>query len=173
MSLQLILVVETNEKCKSDWIYIKDTIEYFYQYNQVQTKFTPIYMGGKGRYKYKEKEIKTAISQYKYSNKENQSKVIYFFDCDKYDTKPEDAQFLKDAKQHCDTNGYDFVWFCKDIEQVYLGESVADTQKKKAAASFKAKKAINNIDKRNLLADDYKVKTSNIMKVLDKYLSRK
>lgn len=26
MSLQLIFVVETNRKCNSDWIYIKDTI---------------------------------------------------------------------------------------------------------------------------------------------------
>lgn len=29
MGLQLIFVVETNKKCKSDWIYIKDTIDYF------------------------------------------------------------------------------------------------------------------------------------------------
>lgn len=29
MSLQLIFVVETNKTCKSDWIYIKDTIDYF------------------------------------------------------------------------------------------------------------------------------------------------
>lgn len=31
MSLQLIFVVETNRKCKSDWIYIKETIDCFYQ----------------------------------------------------------------------------------------------------------------------------------------------
>ena len=29
MSLQLIFFVETNKTCKSDWIYIKDTIDYF------------------------------------------------------------------------------------------------------------------------------------------------
>ena len=28
MGMQLIFVLETNKKCKSDWIYIKDTIEY-------------------------------------------------------------------------------------------------------------------------------------------------
>lgn len=27
MGLQLIFVVETNDKCKSDWIYIKDSRE--------------------------------------------------------------------------------------------------------------------------------------------------
>lgn len=31
MSLQLIFVVETNKTCKSDWIYIKDTIDYFFE----------------------------------------------------------------------------------------------------------------------------------------------
>lgn len=33
MSLQLIFVVETNKTCKSDWIYIKDTIDYFFEYD--------------------------------------------------------------------------------------------------------------------------------------------
>lgn len=28
--LQMIFVVESNSTCKSDWIYIKDTIEQFY-----------------------------------------------------------------------------------------------------------------------------------------------
>ena len=50
MGLQLIFVVETNKKCKSDWIYIKDTIDRFYQYDQAQVKFSPVYMDGKGKY---------------------------------------------------------------------------------------------------------------------------
>ena len=29
MGLQLILVMETNRQCKSDWIYIKETIDLF------------------------------------------------------------------------------------------------------------------------------------------------
>ena len=173
MGLQLIFVVETNVKCKSDWIYIKDTIERFYQYDQAQTKFTPIYMDGKGRYKNKEKEIKTAMLQYTHSNKENRSIVIFCFDCDEYDLKPEDAQFLKDAKQYCETREYEFVWFCKDVEQVYLGKKIAANKKKQEAATFKSKKAIMNIDEGKLSADNYKINTSNIMKVLDKYLRRK
>ena len=44
MGLQLIFVVETNKKCKSDWIYIKDTIDRFYQYDQAQVKFSPVYV---------------------------------------------------------------------------------------------------------------------------------
>ena len=53
MSLQLIFVVETNKKCKSDWIYIKETIDYLYQYNQTKVKLSPVYMDGKGKFKKK------------------------------------------------------------------------------------------------------------------------
>lgn len=48
MGLQLIFVVETDKKCKSDQIYIKDTIEQFYQYDSAHTKFSFVYMDGKG-----------------------------------------------------------------------------------------------------------------------------
>lgn len=64
MGLQLIFVVETNKKCKSDWIYIKDTIDYFYQYDPTQTKFSVVFMDGKGNYKAKEKVVTDLISQY-------------------------------------------------------------------------------------------------------------
>ena len=39
MSLQLIFVVETNKTCKSDWIYIKDTIDYFFEYDRTKRNF--------------------------------------------------------------------------------------------------------------------------------------
>ena len=57
MVLQLIFVVETNKKCNSDWIYIKDTIEHFYQYERTQIKLSVVYMDGKGKYKQKEKQV--------------------------------------------------------------------------------------------------------------------
>lgn len=88
MGLQLIFAVETNKKCNSDWIYIKDTIEYFYSYERTK---------------------------------------------------------------------------------------VDDSQKKKEAATFKAKKQINSIDSKKLLMKNYRNNTSNIMNVLDGYseLTRK
>ena len=57
MGMQLIFVLETNKKCKSDWIYIKDTIEYFYNIDANNIKFTQVYMDGKGNFKNKQKEI--------------------------------------------------------------------------------------------------------------------
>ena len=59
MALQLIFVVETNSKCKSDWIYIKSTIEKFYQFDTANTKFSVVYMNGKGNYANNDKKYQT------------------------------------------------------------------------------------------------------------------
>lgn len=172
MGLQLIFVVETNKKTNSDWIYIKDTINYFYQYDQTQIKLNAVYMDGKGKYKKKEKEIRSLISQYASVSKTNQSRGIYCFDCDDYDIKQEDEKFLLDAEEYCNKKGYDFVWFCKDIERVYLGTKVDDNDKKKKAATFKKRGDIINVEADKLSERNYKSNTSNIMNILDKYLER-
>lgn len=173
MALQLIFVVETNQRCKSDWIYIKDTIEHFYKYDLTQTKLTPIYMNGKGNYKNKENEIKTMMAQFSHSNKDNQTKVIFCFDCDDYDVNQVDADFLKNAKGYCERQGYDFVWFCKDIERVYWNKKVTDKEKKKEASAFKEQKVISNMDSSKLSVDTYRANSSNLMKILDTHLPRK
>lgn len=173
MGIQLIFVLETNKKCKSDWIYIKDTIEYFYDIDVNNTKFTQIYMDGKGNYKNKQKDINKNIDQYAKGTKNSNSIVIYCFDCDDYDINTEAAKFLEDAFRFCNDNKYELIWFCKDIERVYLKRKVAKNEKKMEAGKFKANKIIRNIDEKNLNADKYKDGTSNILNILDKYLVRK
>lgn len=56
MGVQLIFTVETNKKCNSDWIYIKDTVEYFYAYERTQLKLSVVYLDGKGHYSSKKKQ---------------------------------------------------------------------------------------------------------------------
>lgn len=169
MGTQFIFVVETNKKCNSDWIYIKDTIEHFYEYERTRVKLSVVYMNGKGNYQKKETEIKSLISKYASASKNNQSKVIYCFDCDEYNSNPNDSKFLKDAKKYCEDKGYDFIWFCKDVEQVYIGKKVDDCQKKKEAATFKAKKLIEKVDPDSLSEKRYRINMSNIMNILDQY----
>ena len=169
MGLQLIFVVETDKKCNSDWIYIKDTINHFYQYNQAQVKLQPVYMGGKGNYVKKEKEISTLIAQYASASKSNQSRVIYCFDCDDFDSRPSDMQFLEKSQRYCMERKADLVWFCKDIERVYLGKKVDKRQKKWEAADFKAKKLIHKVKAKQLSTTRYLPNTSNIMNILDQY----
>lgn len=122
MGLQLIFVVESNISCKSDWIYIKDTIDYFYNYEKTKVKLQPVYLGGKGNYIRKERKILSHESAYASTSKENKSKVIYCFDCDEYDVNHDDSEFLSNIQDYCNKKGRDFVWFCKDIENVYLGK---------------------------------------------------
>ena len=64
MGVQYIFVVETNSKCKSDWIYIRDTIERFYQWNQPQIKLSVVYMDGKGKYKNNTSNIMNVLDRY-------------------------------------------------------------------------------------------------------------
>ena len=170
MGLQLIFVVETNKKCKSDWIYIKETIDKFFTYNPAQLKFSTVYLNGKGNYRAKEKEIALLESQYRSTSKDNKSKVILCLDCDDYDIKQEDIEFIDNAKKYCKEKSREFVWFCKDIERVYIGKKISDSEKKDEATFFKAKKLIDRVEKSNLSANEFSRNTSNIVNVLKKYL---
>ena len=102
MGLQLIFVVEANKKCKSDWIYVKDTIDYFYQYDRAHVKLSPVYMGGKGNYNKStvEKQIEQLMSQYAGSSKSSFSRVIYCFDCDDCDTTAFYGYISEEYKQY-------------------------------------------------------------------------
>ena len=193
MALQLLFVVETNKKCKSDLIYIKDTIGKFYLYDRSHVKLSTVYLDGKTKYKDngKKREVEKLLKQYNNASTENKSVVIYCFDYDDYDTKPDDKTFLEDVKKFCEKENkeeeqkvkkneenkqkswkvkYEFVWFCKDIERVYLGREVSDKEKKKESKKFKANNLINNVDERNLSEESYKNNSSNILTVLDKYI---
>ena len=107
--------------------------------------------------------------QYSVTSENNYSKVIYCFDCDKQDSKEDDRKFLEKAKKYCKEHEYEFVWFCKDVEDVYLGKQVDRSEKTKEAVRFKKNNLIKKVDSKNLVAQTYKAKTSNIMKVLDRY----
>lgn len=168
MGLQLIFVVETNKECKSDWIYIKSVLDYYYTYG-AHLKLYPVYMAGRGKYKKKEAEVKTMISKYKATSDGNETKVIYCFDCDQYDTNPEDRDFLSNAQEFCKEKGYEYIWFCRDIESVFLGKRISDNQKKKEAAKYKAKNLVTKVDEARLCQMVYGENRSNILTVLDKF----
>lgn len=173
MGMQVIICVETNKECKSDMIYIRNTIQQFYKVGQADVRFTYVYMGGKGNYSTKkiDKEIKDYVKQYKVSNPKGECVVVMCFDCDDYDTDCEDAKFLEDVKEFCRSKGYYFVWFCKDIEEVYLGKCVPQKQKKESAERFAKSNGIAGVDKSNLKLDDkYQKGKSNLCTVLDRLL---
>lgn len=173
MGVQLILVVEADSRGASDWIYIKETIEHFYAIDNAHIKLTPLYMEGRGNYKKIQSKIKDKEKRYSVTAKNNVSHVIYCFDCDQYDKRIEDYNFLEEAKKYCKDNCYDFVWFCRDIEHVYLKKQIDSSEKSFKAEQFKNNNDINNITSRILSSASYKLGTSNLMLILDKYLKHK
>ena len=175
MGMQVIICVEASKESKSDTIYIRNTIRKFYKIGQADVRFTYVCMGGKGNYSTKkiDKEIRDYVKQYKVGNPKGESVLIMCFDCGDYDTEHDDAKFLEDAKDFCRNNGYRFVWFCKDIEQVYLGESVPKKQKKESAERFAKSNGIAGVDISILKLDDqYRKGKSNLCTVLDKLFAQ-
>lgn len=77
--------------------------------------------------------------------------------------------FLKEVRTYCQDKEYEFVWFCKDIEDVYLGHRIDANQKQAEAAAFKRKKSIETIVPQKLSARVFHKHESNILTVLDSY----
>ena len=170
MAIQLILCVETKKSADTDSIYILDTINHWYQIDN-KTKISKINMNTKT--KYQSKDVIRQIQQKRKAFLLGETKVIYFIDTDQFEKNPEHARELREISGYCEQNGFDFVWFCHDVEEVFWGHKVSDSQKVQEAFSFRKKKRITEISSKNLSSKDKRTCTSNILDVLDKYLIRK
>lgn len=168
MSKQVLLCLECNNKSRTDYVYVESTIKRFYNKNSVNYK--PIFLGSKTKYNSKDK-LKEIRDRMKLFNGE--TRVIYFIDVDDYDVSYETKKLYDDIKCFCQNNGYDLVFFCKDVEDVYLGKTVEDKEKVKLAAKFNASKEIVSVDESKLMINSHRKHCSNILNVLDKYWERK
>ena len=90
---QIIFVVETNEKKKTDDIYINKFIRSYYDLsnNDITIKF--VHMCGKTNYK--NKTVVTKINKLINQNSKGENIVIYCFDTDRIDKEIDDLKFLK------------------------------------------------------------------------------
>ena len=95
MGLQLIFAVETNKTCKSDWIYIKDTIDRFYKCSANSLKLSTIYMNGKTNYLKMEKKIEERKNKFS-----GNSKVIFVIDTDNMSSNPDDLKLFKEIERY-------------------------------------------------------------------------
>lgn len=174
--IQLIFCVETNKKSDTDFLYIKSTVDRFYDYQNGHVQIKPLYLGGKGRYATNRnvREIEKLIKQFRAGSKHSESHVILCMDCDKYDSDPIDRKFLADAENYCrNKENHHLIWFCRDVEDVYLGHHISNAQKTAAAKRFVAAKQIRNVDANNLRADRYRQHYSNICIVLNELLPKR
>lgn len=171
MAIQMILCLETNKRAKTDYIYIKETIDYLYQKSN-KVKITPLYMNTKT--KYKSGDILKEIARKK---KEfaaiGQTNVIYCIDTDEIEKSVEHEKAFQDIRQYCEAEGHELIWFCHEVEEVFQGKKISDSQKVREAGTFRNKKRISKIPLERLMETNWKPHTSNIVCILDKYLKRK
>lgn len=168
MIKRILCCVETTKQADTDYQYIRETIRHFYV-EPTNIVIRPIYMESKSRYNSRSvcEQIK------KQTMNSSDTSVIYFVDTDDWDVSADEKRILDKIQEYCQENGYDFVFFCKDVEDVYLGKRVSDTQKISAIKRFKSEHAIENVEVRHLEREQCQVHCSNIMNVLDKYWDRK
>lgn len=169
MSKQFLFCVETTKQANTDYQYIRETILTHY-IDSRENVIRSVYMESKSRYNSKSvlKEIDRKTKAFP-----GETHVIYFIDTDDYDISPEVQKDLTQIRSFCNSNGYDFVFFCKDVEDVFYGKRVPSTQKVRAVEQFKRNRMINTVDPVRLQCENYQAHHSNILNILDKYWIRK
>lgn len=170
---QLIFCVETNQQSDTDFQYIMSAIRHFYQCDNAHTKINPVYLGGKGGFSTNKtvRKINSLINQYKAGSPSGNSFVFLCLDCDNYDSSPEDLRILSDAKQYCEGfQNYRLIWFCRDVEDVFLGHQVSSNQKRNEANRFVTKCSIEQIQAERFMAEKYRAHHSNLCLVLNQFL---
>ena len=169
MGLQLIFCVETNKQADTDWVYIMEAIRFRYKLPP-QISLSKIYMETKSKYDSRKVlgEIEKRTKCYK-----GETKVIYCIDTDAYESNYEQKKEMDRVKEFCENKGYDFVWFCHDVEEVFLGKQIENSKKVKEAGAFRSSRGIEHVQEEKLAAKEIRNKCSNLLQVLDKYMERK
>lgn len=167
MSKQVLLCVETNSNSRTDYLYIQSVIKRFY-IDDRKIVYRPVFMETKTKYKDKGvvRDINSRIKKFP-----GETKVIYFIDVDDYEVSYETKLLFDEIENYCKNNGFDFVFFCRDVEDVFWGKPVSDKVKK--AKIFNEKNGISSVNEANLCSLLKKRHCSNILNILDKYWSRK
>ncbi len=167
MSKQLIFCVESDNKAKTDWVYIRETINRFFAVGN-DIKLSPVYMAGKTNYKKNKvvSEIRKLSRSYP-----GESVVIYCIDTDALESNRDRQKEFDAISKYCKDSGYELIWFHRDIEEVYTGSQAEDSSKKALATSFKTKNMISSVETSRLSSKNANAgKSSNILSVLSKHL---
>ena len=160
--IELILIMETRSSNKSDYMYIKSTLDYYYEPRTYGIK--KIFATTKSLLIKQEKKIEKLCNMI-----ERKPVIIVIADYD------QDEPLNDIITKYCLNKSYDLIWMNSDVEEVYLGEKISRKDKEKKAIAFQIKKnklipKLNNLSETNPLN---KSKSSNILVVLDKHLKRK
>ncbi len=100
-----------------------------------------------GKNNYDSKSLIKKINRYINIYKNKESIVLYGYDTDDIDTNYDHKKYDQKISEFCTKNGYKLVYFCRDIEEVFLNKRVDNkNDKKKLAENFSRSNNIVNID---------------------------
>lgn len=165
----ILICVETTCGAKTDSIYIDKTLKTLYNIDN-ETKIDYVYFTSKTMYG--DNGIKRKIEQK--IKGFSDATIVYCFDSDDIFINAETILLNKKIEKHCKFNGYKIVWFCRDIEEVFLHRRVKKTEKLSEAAKFNSKNGVGEATVESLSrADVSSKKTSNFACVFDAFFHKK
>lgn len=170
MALQLIICVESEKRAGTDNIYVKETLDRFYK---IEAAVNINYINMEGKSNYKAKDVTRKINQFVGDFKLGTSVVIICIDTDQIEKSADHIREFHEISSYANDKGYELVWFCHDVEEVYTRKTIVKDAKKKRAIDFKKRKEIENVNEKSLSSKSKSKCTSNILTVFDKYLERK
>lgn len=166
----VIICVETNERANTDPCYIDKVIRKYYRIdNSIRLSYK--YLDSKTQYKNK-KTLQEISKDCKVVGIAN-SFVVYCIDTDNYNSNYEDTVRFSEIEEFCSQKGFSLVWFCKDIEDVFLHKKIPNHEKKKVAIQFSKSKNTGLATENDFKAKSIFNQKSNILNVFDNILVRK
>ena len=170
MALQIIICVEADKRSGTDNVYVGETLRRFYE---IGNDFNINYVNMGGKSKYKATDVTRKIKQLTKEYKLGETVVVYCIDTDNYESNADHQKELNEIISYTKNNGYELVWFCHDVEEVFVGNSIHKDAKKTQALNFKKKGEIKQVNEKQLAVSKYRKCTSNILTVFDRYLKRR
>lgn len=179
----ILFLVETNKKSKIDNGYILKAIQKYYTpYELTFCRYNNFYeMGTKTKYNSSDvdKKICNFMKEVKQANKKEHDEdrkfipvVVFCIDLDKDKVDPEQTKLNDRIKKFATEKGYELVLFNRNIEEVFVGEAVPDSEKSDRARRFLDNDEINNIKESKLRSSLPSRKSSNLLLILDKYIKQ-
>ena len=162
------MCVETKGKNGTDVLYINTAITHFYGEKRGVVRR---YLRLGSKYRYNSRANLKAINDFKKNSCGSETSIVYFIDVDKYDIDMEARSKFDEIRNYCQRNNYGFVFFSKDIEDVFLGHQVSDSEKDDKAREFARSKNITKVSKDKLISKQIKKHFSNMLTVLDSYFA--
>jgi len=164
----VVLCVETDQKAQTDDKYIDKVIRQFYIIDN-NIKIAYVHMNGKGNY-----NKKTVANQIKkwFSGDFDERHVAYCIDID----NQADSAIIEQNKkieEYCMSLNYDLIWFCRDIEEVFLHKRISKSDKIGESNKFMRVQGMGKATETSLSSKYQVTKSSNLLCILDSCMDRK